>query len=100
MTLRRYAPMKQSRGTVIPANLRAEVLAADGGCVGPRVGMPEPCFGGIELDHVRASGAIGMKSETVRGNLISLCSTHHRLKTEQGRIWRPILSQYIAERMA
>src|SRR5687767_9554055 len=98
MTLRRYAPLAPSRGTVIPANLRAEVLAADKGCVGPRVGMPSDCFGAIELDHVRASHGIGMKSETALSNLVSLCSTHHRLKTNAGRTWRPLLVDYLARR--
>lgn len=99
MTLRRYAPLKASRGTVIPTDVRDEVRAADGGCVGPRVGMPGPCSGPIDLDHVRASHGMGMKSPTVRGNLVSLCRlVHHRLKTDHGRVWRPHLLTYIAQR--
>jgi hypothetical protein len=43
MTLRRYAPITPSRGTVIPPQLRIQVLNRDGGCVGPAVGMPDPC---------------------------------------------------------
>jgi len=96
--------MKPSRGTVIPASVRAEVYARDQGCVGPRVGMPGECQGAIELDHVRASHGMGMKSQTTRDNLVSLCSGgataygHHRLKTEHGRTWRPLLLQYIERR--
>lgn len=56
------------------------------------------CTGGIQLDHVRASHGMGMKSESSRGNLLSLCNTHHLVKTLNGRKWRPILLAYIAER--
>ena len=106
--LRRYAPIKKSRGTVIPASLRAEVLAADGyRCVGHQLldpPMPGDClcpFGGrLELDHVRASGAIGRKSATERGNLVSLCSAAHRQKTDNGRKYRPLLLAYIERRDA
>lgn len=95
MSLRRYAPMKPSRGTVIPAELRIEVLTRDGGCVGPRVGMPGPCQGALELDHVRASHAMGRKSETTAANLVTACGAHHRTKTEAGRTWRPLLLEYL-----
>lgn len=98
MTLRRYAPIKPSRGTVIPASVRAEVHARDKGCVGPRVGMPEPCFGGRELDHV-LSGGMGRKSPSVPSGLVTLCSWHHREKTNNGRKWRPVLLDYL-ERVA
>lgn len=91
MTLRRYSKPKKSRGTVIPSLVREQVYARDMGCLGPRVGMPEQCFGRIELDHVRASHGIGMKSESTLENLASLCSTHHRIKTDNGRTWRPVL---------
>lgn len=96
--IRRYAPIKPSRGTVIPQSLRSQVRAADKGCVGPRVGMPGDCFGGLEIDHVRASGGIGMKSPTEFGNCVLLCSTHHRVKTNSGKTWRPVLVEYIEHR--
>lgn len=96
MTLRRYSPMKASSGTTIPGDVRAAVLARDGMCVGPQVGMPGICVGGLELDHVRASHGMGMKSETTVGNLVALCSGHHRLRTSYGKTWRPILLDYIA----
>jgi hypothetical protein len=95
MTLRRYSKPKPSRGTVIPPKLRIEVLNRDQGCVGPRVGMEGECFGRIELDHVRASHGIGMKSPTEPGNLVSLCSTHHRIKTDNGKAWRPKLLDWL-----
>lgn len=96
MTLRRYAPMKPSGGTRIPDAVRRQVVLRDAGCVGPRIGMPDACTLGIELDHVRGSGALGRKSETSPSNLASLCNRHHRIKTLEGRRWRPALLQYLA----
>lgn len=87
--------MKESRGTVIPDAMRRNVIVRDEGCVGPRVGFPGLCAGGIELDHVRASGAVGMKSRTAEDNLVSLCGSHHRYKTSFGREARPLLVAYL-----
>lgn len=96
MTLRRYAPIAPSKGTVIPPTMRIEVLERDRGCVGPRVGMPGDCAGTLEIDHVRASHGMGMKSATEPANLVTLCGSHHRLRTEHGRTWRPLLLDYLA----
>lgn len=93
MTLRRYAPMKQSRGTVIPNAMRLRVLRRDNGCVLGPVG----CQSANELDHVRASGAMGMKSVTCDCNLVTLCGAHHRYKTSRGREVRPILLEYLSQ---
>lgn len=94
MTLRRYAPPKASRGTTIPAELRIEVLTRDNGCVGFGR-LPGPCSGPLELDHVRASHGMGMKSRTTADNLVALCGTHHRYKTGFGREARPVLLAYL-----
>lgn len=96
MTLRRYAPIKPYKGTVWPADVRAEIEARDPWCVGPVVGMPGECYGTPELDHVRASGGIGMKSRSTADNGVRLCGGHHRLKTEHGKEWRPKLLDYLA----
>ena len=93
--MRRYTSLKASRGTVIPTWMRSTVQVRDHGCVGPRVGMPGECEGALELDHVRASFGMGLKSQTEPSNLVTLCSTHHRLKTEHGRDWRPKLLDYL-----
>lgn len=93
--MRRYEPMHHSRGTVIPLAVRHAVNARDQGCVGPRVGMALPCRGTVELDHVRASHAMGKKSETTVENLVALCGFHHQIRTEYGRIWRPKLLLYL-----
>ena len=80
------------------------VRGRDNGCVArlirlPGSGVPlsvvSKCEGRIEVDHVRASEGIGMKSPTVRTNLVSLCSWHHRLKTDHGKTWRPLLTAYL-----
>lgn len=94
--MRRYAPMRHSSGTQIPLAIRRHVLDRDRGCVGPRAGMEPPCQGSLELDHVRASGGIGMKSPSTSGNLLTLCGSHHRTKTDAGRLWRPKLLVYLA----
>lgn len=95
VTLRRYAPMKPSAGTRIPDVVRREVVLRDSGCVGPRIGMPVDCVNGVELDHVRAGG-MGMKSPSTADNLVSMCPSHHRMKTLEGRRWRPRLLGYLA----
>ena len=100
MSLRRYSPLKASRGTVIPSEVRRQVEYRDRLCVGFVVGMPGDCAGSYELDHVRASGGLGMKSPSTVGNLVRMCGTHHRVKTEHGREWRPVLISYIEGRAA
>lgn len=96
MTLRRYAPMKQSRGTVIPPAMRLRVLYRDNGCIGAAL-LPGPCGNPNEIDHVRASHAMGMKSVTCDCNLVTLCGAHHRYKTSRGREVRPVLLDYLAK---
>lgn len=93
--MRRYAPLKPSKGTVIPPELRIAVLHRDGGCIGAWRGFPGECQGPLEVDHVRASHGMGMKSETSLQNLVALCGAHHRYKTEHGRKARPLLLEYL-----
>ena len=93
--MRRYTPIKASRGTTWPLAVQVQIRHRDGVCVGPRIGMPGECFGFLEIDHVRASGGMGMKSRSTVDNGTLLCSTHHRIKTEHGREWRPRLIEWI-----
>lgn len=60
--------------------------------------MEGACVLGIEIDHVRASHGVGMKSASVIENGASLCARHHRIKTLNGRRWRPLLLSYIHDR--
>lgn len=102
MTLRRYAPMKPSAGTQIPTAIRIAVRARDRYCVCDRAGFPKAVLSQCrasytepELDHVRASGGMGMKSETSERNLVLLSGWCHRWKTEHGREARMLLLAYL-----
>jgi hypothetical protein len=95
VTLRRCEPLKPSRGTRIPSDVSEAVHRRDKGCVGPRVAMPGECRGALERDHVRASGGLGIKSRGTVDNLVILCAFHHRVKTLNGRYWRPRLIAYL-----
>jgi hypothetical protein len=79
----------------VPAAVRAAVRARDGGCVFSRLGIPHDCWGRLELDHVRASGALGRRSASEPANLVLLCPAAHREKTLHGRRWRPVLLAWI-----
>jgi hypothetical protein len=99
VTLRRYTAL-----TYVPqASLIAErrqfrmlVLERDNyQCVGKLLGFPGECFGALEADHIRASGALSVKSVSHPDNGASLCSLHHRWKTVNGREARPKLVAYV-----
>ena len=97
--LRRYPP-RDRRGDSrltdpVPPGVRAQVRARDGGCVFGRLGIPHDCFGQLELDHVRASGGLGLRSRSTADNLVLLCPSAHREKTLAGRRWRPVLLAWI-----
>ena len=94
--MRRRTPLKSSRGTVWPPEVRAHVRSHYAGCIGPLAGMPGGCDGGIELDHVRASHGVGIKSKSIATNGAPLCGWHHDLKTRDGKTWRPRLLDVIA----
>ena len=83
-----------------PESLWDYIIRRDDGCVAPRLGLgvERACFGRVEVDHVRASGALGKKSPSTADNLVSLCGQHHYLKTMNGRTWRPRLIEYINEK--
>lgn len=94
--LRRYSPLRAGRGTQFPPEVVAQAMALHGGCIGPLVGMPGACDGPIDPDHIRASGALGKKSRSTLDNLAPLCRfEHHRLKTREGRTWRPLLIEAV-----
>jgi 5-methylcytosine-specific restriction endonuclease McrA len=97
--LRRYPTPRRARGVPqrdpIPADVRAHVRARDHGCVLARLGVPHDCFGRLELDHVRASGGLGLRSASTPDNLVLLCPWAHRMKTLGGRRWRPVLLAWI-----
>jgi hypothetical protein len=96
--------MKPSAGTHWPPEVAAAIRRRDGFCVGPRAGFPElweadfvGWAGSFEIDHVRASGGMGMKSRSTEDNGVLLCGWCHRWKTEHGREARPLLLAYLAQ---
>lgn len=81
------------RDPVTPATYRY-VIHRDRGCVGPRIGMGGTCAGSIEIDHVDNEG-LSRRGPSTPSNLALLCSAHHRAKTENARLWRPALRNYL-----
>ena len=82
--MRRSSALQPSRGTVWPPEVREHVAEHQRVCLGPLAGMPGECRGAAELDHVRASGGLGMKSASVAVNAAWLCNWHHWLKGQRG----------------
>ena len=94
--MRRYAPLKPSLGTRWdPAVVQEANELHHWRCLGAVVGMPGDCAGQLEPDHIRASGAVGKKSRSTLDNCAPLCGVHHRLKTREGRTWRPRLIEAV-----
>jgi 5-methylcytosine-specific restriction endonuclease McrA len=79
----------------IPPEVRAYVRERDEGCVFARLAIPHECFGQLELDHVRSSGGLGLRSPSTPDNLVVLCPAAHFAKTLDGRPWRPVLVEWI-----
>jgi 5-methylcytosine-specific restriction endonuclease McrA len=98
----RKAP-KVKRDTPDEAAEKRHVRERDRGCVAQRAAHTMihltfhdwRCDGPLDVDHVRASGGLGMKSPTHRTNMVVLCRHHHRLKTDWGKTWRPLLIAYL-----
>jgi hypothetical protein len=97
--LRRYPLRRQTRRAIrpdpVPTSVREGVRARDRGCVFGRLGIVHDCFGRLELDHVRASGGLGLRSPSTLDNLVTLCPAAHLEKTLHGRHWRPVLLAWI-----
>jgi hypothetical protein len=105
VTLRRYSSMKPSRGTTWPREVRELIVERDDGhCVCVAAGFPAEVIAKcpvypVELDHVRASHGIQMKSRSTLDNGVCLSNPCHRWKTEHGKEARPLLLDYIAGRV-
>ncbi len=79
----------------VTAEVAEEVIRLDGQqCVGPIIGLPGPCEGWGELDHIM-NGGTGKRGPSVVGNLVSLCSAHHRYKTDHAKEVRPMLLRWV-----
>lgn len=98
--MKRTATRRKPHKDPVTPELREYILARDGHmCVGPRLEMDGPCDGRIEIDHV-VNGGTGKRGPSIPLNLVSLCSEHHRQKTDHARAWRPLLVRYLLEREA
>jgi 5-methylcytosine-specific restriction endonuclease McrA len=97
----RRSPLRRRRRAIrrwtdpIPPAVRDHVRQRDGGCVFARLGILHECFGQLEIDHVRASGGLGLRSPSTADNLVLLCPAAHLEKTLHGRVWRPVLLAWI-----
>ena len=94
----RRTPMRpyrrKAKDKVTPA-VANYVLARDFGCVAVVLDMEGKCGGRLELDHVDNAG-LGKRGPSTPDNLVTLCSLHHRMKTENAPAWRPLLRAYLA----
>lgn len=102
--MRRLVGLRPSAGTTWPPEVRSAIRTRDRWCVAVRANFPlspnfPNCAGTLEVDHVRASGGLGLKSRSTLDNGVLLCSRHHRWRTEHGREARPLLLAYL-ERVA
>jgi len=100
--LRRWGREDYRPTDPVPPAVRAHVKARDRLCVFTQLAIPHECFGPLALDHVRASGGLGLRSRSTPDNLVLLCPSAHFAKTLHGREWRPVLLAWIerAEREA
>lgn len=92
--LRRSPIRRHARKDPVTPSVANYVLARDFGCVGVVVEMEGTCQGRMELDHVDNAG-LGKRGPSTADNLVSLCSFHHRMKTENAPTWRPLLRAYL-----
>jgi 5-methylcytosine-specific restriction endonuclease McrA len=104
-----FAPPPPKKAPKVKRDTDAEraeknyVRARDKDCVARRsialsggdLDFRSTCDGPLDVDHVRASGGLGMKSPTHRTNMVVLCRHHHIAKTEYGKVWRPLLEEYL-----
>ena len=91
------------RDPVTPELFEA-LVARDGGCIAWRLGFATECgsqFGPgrvvIEVDHVR-TGGMGRRGPSTLANTVLLCGLHHRVKTDNARLWRAAIDDYMRER--
>lgn len=88
--LRRCTPLRRTEFVSKPkrrpglAVARATAFARDGGCVGPRLGAPDPCSGELEFDHVADFKAMGAKGPDRADHGQTACVHHHKGRSGDG----------------
>ena len=92
--MKRTALRRKPHKDPVTPELWFYVIARDGGCIGPRVGMEGVCRGRLELDHLM-NGGVGKRGPSTARNLSTLCQTHHYQKTNAAKAWRPYIAAYL-----
>lgn len=92
--MKRTAIRRKPHKDPVTPDLREYVLTRDKGCVGRWLLMEGECDGRLEIDHV-LNGGVGRRGPSIPLNCVSLCSLHHRAKTDNARAWRPLLVEYL-----
>ena len=87
-----------TRRDPVTPDIYRRVLERDHGCVmADHCGAdPALCSIHLELDHIDSLG-FNLRGPSTLDNLVSVCSFHHKLKTEHAAYWRPLLRGYIAK---
>lgn len=88
--------VRKHRDPVTP-ELYAYLQQRDGRCVMAKIRADHVCDGPTEVDHVRASGGLSMRSPSTKDNCVRLCRYGHNAKTAWGKVWRPLLLEYLLE---
>jgi hypothetical protein len=92
----RRVKVRTHRDPVTP-ELYAYLEKRDGRCVMLKIRADHVCDGPTEVDHVRASGGLGLRSRSTADNCVRLCRWAHLQKTDFGRTIRPLLLDYLAK---
>lgn len=67
---------------------RLYVLKRDDGCIAPRLGGTEmDCWGRITLAHVKEEPRAGVRAESDRKHLVSICQGHMEDGMRGGFVW-------------
>lgn len=78
---------------------RDHVLRRDGGCIAPRVDLEAgPCWGRVTLDHVKDEARMGVRAESDRYHLVSVCQGHSEDGRKAGYQWNTSKEGRAAER--
>ncbi len=103
-TRRPWRRKPEDKVTPAVANRVAARDLAVGGCVMAHLDRTHLCHdkwgnrtapdGVYEIDHVD-NGGTGNRGPSESWNLVRLCPYAHRIKTENARLWRPLLRRYL-----
>lgn len=81
----------------VTRDLAAYLERRDGRCAMAKIRADHICDGPSEIDHIRSSGGLGLRSPSIKANCVRLCRWAHLQKTYYGKTIRPLLLYYIEE---